>query len=144
MKKILVMVGILMMLGACNSANTYHTTRTDKIVRIEDVSNTDYLLTTVFPNKGITLGFNTDKRVFGYTGLNRYFGKVAINGDFIVMDSISTTKMSGTQDQFITENLYLTMLKSMRKIEVKNGKIILSNPKGETLEFTPVSGHINY
>lgn len=129
------MIPFLLMVGACN--NLEPQVEVPKVISIKDVSKEDYVLVNKFQTKGLTLGFDSEGRVFGYSGLNRYFGKVVIDGDNIKIDPLATTRMAGSEEEFITENVYLTLLMSMNKIDLQGDKLILTNEKGETLEFLP-------
>lgn len=137
MKKILFLVSILLVIGACTDLETRAQREAGQVVSLQQISKKDYVLTNVFPNKGLTLGFDTEGRIFGYSGLNRFFGKAKIVGDTIKIEKLASTKMSGAQDAWIRENEYLTLLNSMTKIVMKKNVLILSNEKGETLEFVP-------
>lgn len=137
MKKILFLVSILLVIGACTDIETREQREAGQIVSLQQISKKDYVLTNIFPNQGLTLGFDTEGRIFGYSGINRFFGKVKIVGDTFKNEKLATTKMSGPQEAWIRENEYLTMLDSMTKIVMKKNILILSNEKGETLEFAP-------
>ena len=91
--------------------------------------------TNIFPEANLTLGFDNEGRIFGFSGINRYFGKADINNGAIVVEPLATTKMAGPQDRMIIEDQYLTILKSAKTIEIKNDSLILTNERGETLIF---------
>lgn len=135
MKKILIIIPFLLMIGGCNNLENREVLNIPKFLTLKDVSKSDYVLTNIFPNQDVTLGFNENGRIFGYSGMNRYFGKAQINGNNINIEVIGTTRMSGTDAQLITETVYLDLLKTMKEIELKDNKLILMNDKGETLEF---------
>lgn len=135
MKKMLFIASVLLMFGACTDLQTREQREAGQVVSLQQISKSDYVLTNIFPNQGLTLGFDTEGRIFGYSGLNRFFGKAKIIGDTITIEQLASTRMAGPEGALVRENEYLTLLQSMKKIVMKNNKLILSNDAGQTMEF---------
>lgn len=136
MKKIIFLMMVIMGLGACTATNVNKSAETS-VVSLQDVaSESDYHLTNLYPNQGLTFGIDNNGRIFGYTGMNRFFGKVKIYNGHIEISKLATTRMGGTREAFIREEEYLTTLKSMTNIKISGNELILSNSKGDTLVFS--------
>lgn len=138
MKKIFIFVTAVMFFTSCNSLKVadVETSKASNILSVSDVSKNEYVLTNLYPEANLTLGFDNYGRIFGYSGLNRYFGKVEIKDGNIVINPLAATKVSGSQEAFIREHIYLSLLKSMTKIEKKQNTLVLSNDKDEKLIFS--------
>lgn len=121
--------------GACTQLDTVSSKTQSQIVALSDVTTNDYVLTNLYPGQGITIGFDDSGRVFGYSGLNRYFGKATIENGQIKIEELASTRMGGPQEALVREAQYLAMLKDMTDIAVKENKLILSNDAGEVLKF---------
>ena len=106
------------------------------VANVTEVTNIEYNLINIFPGQGLTVGFDDAGRIFGYSGLNRYFGKADIKDGRIVVDPLASTKMGGSREALIREDQFLTLLKSMTKISKTGDKLILTNTKGEQLIFS--------
>lgn len=135
MKKFLSLVAILVTLGACTNIQEKKVLP-EPVMTINEVANVEYQLENIFPNQGLTLGFDNENRIFGYSGLNRFFGKTEIENGNIKVDPLASTRMGGAKEALIREDQYLSLLKSMTKIQIENGKLILTNDKGEQLIFS--------
>lgn len=138
MKKIFIFVTAVMFFTSCSNLSSpkKEIEKTTSVARINDISQKEYILTNLYPEANLTLGFDNYGRIFGYSGLNRYFGKVKIVDGTIKIDPLASTKVSGSQEAFIREHIYLSMLKTMTKIEIKQNNLVLSNDKDEKLIFS--------
>lgn len=111
--------------------------RHENLISLQDVaSDNAYKLVNLYPNEDMTFGIDSDGRIFGYTGMNRFFGKASINNGNIKISKLMTTKVNVNRDSFIKEEIYLSLLKSMTNIKFIDNKLILSNNLNQTLEFT--------
>ena len=136
MKNILMVIPFVFLLGACTNVSSVPKSQ-PQMVQLVDVTSNDYVLTNMYQGQGLTLGFDNDGRVFGYSGLNRFFGKADVRNGHLKIEQIGSTKMGGPQEALIREAQYMTMLENMTNIELKNDKLILSNDAGEILIFEP-------
>lgn len=136
MKNILMVIPFVFLLGACTNVNSVPKSQ-HQMVQLADVTSNDYVLTNMYQGQGLTLGFDNAGRVFGYSGLNRFFGKADVRNGHLKIEQLASTKMGGPHEAMIREAQYMSMLGNMTNIEVKNEKLILSNDAGEILIFEP-------
>lgn len=134
MKKVFIFLTAVVFLAGCSSTPKKSNVPTP-VASIQVVSEGEYILTNLFPEANLTLGFDEEGRIFGFSGINRYFGKVDINNGTILVEPLATTRMAGPKEKMIIEDQYLTILKSTKTIEIKNDSLILTNERGETLIF---------
>ena len=135
MKKIVILMVMMISLVGCCTLQENRSNSPQIVGNVAEVSNIEYNLTNIFPGQGLTVGFDEAGRIFGYSGLNRFFGKAEISNGNIKVDPLASTKMGGSREALIREDQYLTLLKSMTKINKKGKELILSNEKGEQLIF---------
>lgn len=135
MKKVLILLSMLMLVGACTNVKVEEK-KPILIKNVVEVSNVEYQLANIFPNQGLTLGFDEQGRIFGYSGLNRFFGKAEIIDGNIKVLALASTRMGGAREALVREDQYLRLLESMTAIKKENGQLILSNEKGEQLIYT--------
>lgn len=134
MKNLLLLVPMLFLLGACTELQRVPNAQPN-VVTIDDITSNDYVLTNIYPGQGLTVGFDDQGRIFGFSGLNRFFGKAKISDGTIEIQELATTRMSGPEDALIREVQYLEMLKRMTNISQNGNKLILSNDSGEKMTF---------
>lgn len=132
MKKIVILLSMVMMMGACTNVQPKGPTPIQSMI---EVSDKEYELANLFAGQGLTLGFDIEGRIFGYSGLNRFFGKAEIENGNMKVSALASTRMGGSREAMIREDQYLSLLQSMTKIQEENGQLILSNDKGEQLIF---------
>lgn len=132
MKKILIL--LVLLVGACTNVQVEKQEPTP-VKNIIEVSKAEYQLTNIFLGQGLTLGFDEQGRIFGYSGLNRFFGKAEIIDGNIKVLTLASTRMGGSREALIREDQYLKLLESMKTIQIDKGQLILSNEKGEKLIY---------
>ena len=132
MKKLLILLSMVILVGACTNVQPQGPVL---VTNVAEVSEKEYELENLFTGEGLTLGFDKEGRIFGYSGLNRYFGKVEIDGGNIKVLALASTKMGGTREALVREDQYLSLLHSVTKIQEEKGKLILSNDRLEQLIF---------
>ena len=101
---------------------------------IKNIEKQEFMLTNVYEDANITISFEED-RVYGFSGVNRYFGGAEIKGDNIKVLNLASTMMAGPENVMQTESEYIKLLNDADKIEVKNDKIILFTKSNEKLIF---------
>lgn len=136
MKKIILSMAILFSMIGCSNLEKKQEVLPQTINSVMEVVNVEYNLINIFPNQGLTVGFDEAGRIFGYSGLNRFFGKAEIKDGTIKVDPLASTRMGGSREALVREDQYLNLLKSMTKIQKENGNLILSNENGEQLIFS--------
>lgn len=136
MKRVMMLITMVISLVGCTTLQETKVDSPQVVESITEVTNIEYNLINIFPGQGLTVGFDEAGRIFGYSGLNRYFGKVDIKDGRIVVDPLASTKMSGSREALIREDQFLSLLKSMTKISKNGDNLILTNVKGEQLIFS--------
>ncbi|MDO5788024.1 MAG: META domain-containing protein [Fusobacterium sp.] len=136
MKRVMILITMVISLVGCTTLQETKVDSPQVVANVTEVTNIEYNLINIFPGQGLTVGFDDAGRIFGYSGLNRYFGKADIKDGRIVVDPLASTKMGGSREALIREDQFLTLLKSMTKISKTGDKLILTNTKGEQLIFS--------
>lgn len=128
MKKIF--VGLLLLLGmvGCTSVNPKSTSKTEVLV------GKQYVLVQQGKDFQITLNFAEDN-IFGFAGVNHYFGKYELDGNRIIIGEAGCTKMAGPEDAMQAEFDYLSKLGKVDTFEVTETGLVITTEKGEKLEF---------
>ena len=135
MKKIAILMTIVISLLGCTNLQGKKQDPSQNVNTVLEVANVEYNLVNIFPNQGLTVGFDEAGRIFGYSGLNRFFGKAEIKDGGLKIDPLASTRMGGAREALIREDQYLSLLKSMTKITMENNQLILTNENGEQLIF---------
>ena len=133
MKKIFIFLATLMLLAGCSSTPVKVEVPVE--VSLENVAGNEYVLTNLFAENNLTIGFDKDGRIFGFAGINRFFGKADINVGNINIGALATTRMGGPRDKMIVEDQYLTLLKSAKTIKKDGNNLILTNDKADEMIF---------
>lgn len=133
MKKIFIFLATLMLLAGCSSTPVKVEVPVE--VSLENVAGNEYVLTNLFVENNLTIGFDKDGRIFGFAGINRFFGKADINDGNINIGALATTRMGGPRDKMIVEDQYLTLLKNAKIIKKNGNNLILTNDKAEEMIF---------
>ena len=101
---------------------------------IKSIEKQEFLLTNMYKDANITIAFEGD-RVYGFSGVNRYFGGAKIDGENIEVLNVASTMMAGPENRMQAESGYIKLLNESDKIEVKNDSIILLTKDNEKLIF---------
>ena len=98
---------------------------------IKSIEKQEFLLTNMYKDANITIAFE----VYGFSGVNRYFGGAKIDGENIEVLNVASTMMAGPENRMQAESGYIKLLNEADKIEVKNDSIILLTKDNEKLIF---------
>lgn len=83
----------------------------------------------------ITIEFD-DTKIYGYSGVNRYFAGYKVeNMNDIQFSPIGSTMMAGPEKDMKMESEYLNLLNNVNKVEVYQGRLILKTKDNQTLNF---------
>lgn len=139
MKKLFILTIILSSFYACTDLSVLTNQQTAKeevkILKSMEVENREFIITSPeYKSKKITLGF-LNGRIFGFSGVNRYFAEYKIKNNKLVLDYLGSTKMAADNDSMRSELIYLDILKDNREIKIEGDKLILISNEGITLEF---------
>lgn len=116
MKKIVYVLSLLFMITACNGDNT-------------TFENNAYKLRNAKNGAEITLGFDgKDKRFFGRSAINRYFGTYKTEGDRLTFGPAGSTMMAAERE-------YMQFLPQVATYRLDGNRLILSKANGESMVF---------
>ena len=137
-KSLLILAMAATLLGGCTALENTNeaaekvstvTKTAQTMLDINSIKGVEYTL----ENSDITITFDTNK-VYGFSGVNRYFGGVEIQGDTITIGNLASTMMAGPKEKMEEESNYLKTLSSVNKMAIENNQIILSGTE-KTLKF---------
>lgn len=84
----------------------------------------------------ITLGFDgKDKRFFGRSAINRYFGTYKTEGDRLTFGPAGSTMMAGPGHLMAAEREYMQFLPQVATYRLDGNRLILSKANGESMVF---------
>jgi putative lipoprotein len=128
-----------MLAGGCKSASstsgeTINLVGTSWLV--EDIDGRG-----VIDNLQSTIRFDTDGRVSGMGGCNRYFGSVTIDGGSISFGPLGATQMACPPAIMDQEDRFLRALANARRFETKNGLLyVFGDGQAPLLRFSRRDG----
>ncbi len=123
MKKIVYVLSLLFMITACNGDNT-------------TFENNAYKLRNAKNGAEITLGFDgKDKRFFGRSAINRYFGTYKTEGDRLTFGPAGSTMMADPGHLMAAEREYMQFLPQVATYRLDGNRLILSKANGESMVF---------
>lgn len=129
MKKIyfifILVTSIILM--ACSSVNTSKKST-------ELLFNKSFTLVEPFENDLININFD-EKRVYGHSGVNRFFGPYHLKDDSIQIGPLASTMMAGPQKDMDNEQMILKTLNSATSYSYSNNLLIITSSNGEFLKF---------
>lgn len=100
-----------------------------------ELVNREFIVETeTYKDKKITIGFSKD-RVYGFGGVNRYFGTYKIVNNKLIIENFGTTKMSGKKDDELAELAFLTALKDNKEIKLEEPYLILNSNQDFNFKF---------
>lgn len=121
MKKI-ILVLILLIFTACGK-------------NLKDFENKEFALSNLYNDYKITLSFEGEK-IYGFSGVNRYFGSFKLDGNKIEISNLAMTKMAGSPEAMRAEQGFIDLLNKTIKFEILDNTLIFYTNKNEKLEFT--------
>lgn len=126
-KKLMTLIAAGTLLVGCSSVE-------EKKVAVVEKEPQEYHLTNKYQNADITIAFD-DGKVFGFSGVNRYFGGAVINGEDLDISNVASTMMAGPQDKMAAEMEYLQLLSEADKIKMEDNKVIITTKDNQELIF---------
>lgn len=125
MKKLF--VGLMLLLGMIGCTST-------KVANTQVLAGKQYVLVQQGKDYQITLNFAEDN-LFGFAGVNHYFGKYQVEGNTLLIGEAGCTRMAGPEDAMKAEYDYLSKLGEKVNYEITKDGLIITTAKGEKLEF---------
>lgn len=74
-------------------------------------------------------------KIFGFSGVNRYFGTYASAAPAMQIDPGGMTKMAGEESQMRLESQFVGLLEKVNRAAVEEGELVLSRGEKELLRF---------
>ena len=145
MKKFLILGIVAVALTACtdvkvpfmSSAKTESSSSSSTSVFAslkEQLNGREFIIVTDGYNKKASIGFQGD-RVYGFSGINRYFGNYQISGGKFVFDDFGLTQMAGSEEEMTKELQFLDLLKNNKSVKLSGGTLTLISNEGIELVF---------
>ena len=150
MKKFLILGIVAVALTACtdvkvpfmSSAKTESSSSTSSSTPVfaslkEQLNGREFMIVTDGFNKQVSIGFKGD-RVYGFSGINRYFGNYQISGGKFVFDDFGLTQMAGSEEEMTKELQFLDLLRKNKSIKLSGDTLTLLSTEGIELVFKKV------
>ena len=150
MKKFLILGITAVALTACtdvkvpfmSSAKTESSSSTSSSTPVfaslkEQLNGREFIIVTDGYNKQVSIGFKGD-RVYGFSGINRYFGNYQISGGKFVFDDFGLTQMAGSEEEMTKELQFLDLLRKNKSIKLSGDTLTLLSTEGIELVFKKV------
>ena len=100
-----------------------------------DLYGREFILENKYTNIGITLAFDTN-RVYGFSGVNRYFGGYTISNDNIIqIGALGSTMMAGPEENMKAEQDFTKLLSEASNISLYVTNLEITTKSGEKLIF---------
>ena len=100
----------------------------------EQLNGREFIIVTEGYNSKTSIGFKGD-RVYGFSGINRYFGTYQISGGKFVFGEFGLTTLPGTQEAMTQELKFLDTLKKNKSIKLSGDTLTLTSTEGVELIF---------
>ena len=147
MKKFLILGIVAVALTACtdvkvpfmSSAKTESSSSSSSSTPVfaslkEQLNGREFIIVTDGYNKQVSIGFKGD-RVYGFSGINRYFGNYQISGGKFVFDDFGLTQMAGSEEEMTKELQFLDLLRKNKSIKLSGDTLTLVSTEGIELVF---------
>ena len=145
MKKFLILGIVAVALTACtdvkvpfmSSAKTESSSSSSTSVFAslkEQLNGREFFIVTDGYNKKASIGFQGD-RVYGFSGINRYFGNYQISGGKFIFSDFGLTQMAGSEEEMTKELQFLDLLKNNKSVKLSGGTLTLISNEGIELVF---------
>ena len=100
----------------------------------EQLNGREFTIVSEGYNKQVSIGFKGD-RVYGFSGINRYFGDYQVSGGKLVFGEFGLTRMGGSQEEMTKELQFLDLLKKNKSVKLSGGTLTLISNEGIELVF---------
>lgn len=150
MKKLIILSMAALTLTACSSTDLSSKISSvkEKASKVftsnlkQDLNGREFKLVSEGYGRAVTIGFK-DNRVFGNSGINRYFGTYEISGNKFNFSDFGLTRMGGSEDEMIKELKFLTNLKHNTAVKLEENVLTLTSEEGFIMEFRDVKATVN-
>ena len=145
MKKFLILGIVAVALTACtdvkvpfmSSAKTESSSSSSTSVFAslkEQLNGREFFIVTDGYNKKASIGFQGD-RVYGFSGINRYFGDYQVSGGKLVFGEFGMSRQGASEEEMTKELQFLDLLKNNKSVKLSGGTLTLISNEGIELVF---------
>ena len=100
----------------------------------EQLNGREFIIVTEGYNSKTSIGFKGD-RVYGFSGINRYFGTYQVSGGKFVFGEFGLTRMAGSESEMTLELKFLDILKNNKSVKLSGDTLTLTSTEGIELVF---------
>ena len=100
----------------------------------EQLNGREFIIVTEGYNSKTSIGFKGD-RVYGFSGINRYFGTYQVSGGKFVFGEFGLTRMAGSENEMTLELKFLDILKNNKSVKLSGDTLTLVSTEGIELIF---------
>lgn len=100
----------------------------------EKLNGREFFIVTEGYNKKTSIGFDGD-RIYGCSGINRYFGNYKLSGEKFVFSEFGLTRMAGTQKEMTQELKFIDTLRNNKSVKLSGDTLTLISDEGVELNF---------
>ena len=100
----------------------------------EQLNGREFIIVTEGYNSKTSIGFKGD-RVYGFSGINRYFGTYQVSGGKFIFSEFGLTRMAGREKEMTQELKFLDILKNNKSVKLSGDTLTLISTEGIELIF---------
>ena len=100
----------------------------------EQLNGREFVIVTEGFNKKVNIGFQGD-RVYGFSGINRYFGNYQVSGGKLVFGEFGMSRQGASEEEMTKELQFLDLLKKNKSVKLSGGTLTLISTEGIELVF---------
>ena len=100
----------------------------------EQLNGREFIIVTEGYNSKTSIGFKGD-RVYGFSGINRYFGTYQVSGGKFIFSEFGLTRMAGSEKEMTQELKFLDILKNNKSVKLSGDTLTLISTEGLDLIF---------
>ena len=100
----------------------------------EQLNGREFIIVTEGYNSKTSIGFKGD-RVYGFSGINRYFGTYQVSGGKFIFSEFGLTRMAGSESEMTLELKFLDILKNNKSVKLSGDTLTLISTEGIELIF---------
>ena len=100
----------------------------------EQLNGREFVIVTEGFNKKASIGFQGD-RVYGFSGINRYFGDYQVSGGKLVFGEFGMSRQGASEEEMTKELQFLDLLKKNKSVKLSGGTLTLISTEGIELVF---------
>lgn len=100
----------------------------------EQLNGREFIIVTEGYNSKTSIGFKGD-RVYGFSGINRYFGTYQVSGGKFIFSEFGLTRMAGSEKEMTQELKFLDILKNNKSVKLSGDTLTLISTEEIELIF---------